>query len=158
MGVAIGDYTNTDKIRGALGFTLSDVSDKYIEDREISEELLISLYGWIPDHKTRYAAWVASATADDDQYKRLLEKYCTYICAFHLSSGLELLATQAITDSKAGAERFSSVKLENLRDRMEGIALSTLTDLATALSLSVSNSSVSIFASVSPSVDPVTRS
>lgn len=158
MSVAVGDYTNTDKIRGVLGFTVSDAQDEYIVSREIDDELLISLYEWIPDHATLFIAWKAGGSALDSQNIRQLKKYSTYQGAFILCSGIELLAVQAIGDSKATAERFSKVDLVALRRRLEGIASGVKSDLTITLGLSVISTTAALFAKVEPDFDPVTGS
>lgn len=158
MSVVIGEYTNTDKIRGAIGFTVRDVPDQFIVDRDLGEELLISLYKWMPDHATLYTAWQLGGSDDEKQYARQLRKYSTFMCAFHLCSGLELLAVQAIGDSKATAERFTGVKLEKLRSRIEGIAESSRSDLITDLGLTTASTTASIFSAVPPASDPVVGS
>lgn len=159
MSAAIGDYTNADKIRGALGLTPMDADDQYILGRDIDEEILISLYDWIPNHATFYTTWTAGgATEEEKHYARLLRKYSSFIGAFHLCSGLELLIVQAIGDSKATAERFSNVDLIKLRAKIEGIAEGTRSDIIKSLSLSTETASASIFKSVPPASDPVVGS
>jgi len=155
----IGRYTNTDRVRGALGFTISDVPDLYIKDREVEEELLISLYEWLPNHESLFTSWTgAGATEDEKQYARLLRKYSTYMCAFHLCSGLELLALKEIGDSKATAGRFSNLKSDTFRKRIEGIALAARADIVEALDLATSATTATILASVPPAIDPVVGS
>lgn len=159
MSILIGRYTNTVKIRGALGLTPSDVNDQYIEDRGTEDQVLTSLYKWLPTHDTLYTTWTAGGATDDEkQYARLLRQYSTYMCAFHLCSGLEFLVLKAIGDSKATAERFSNVKSDKFRKRIEGIALGARAEIVEALQLTTATTKASIFASVVPDADPVVGS
>ena len=159
MAVLIGDYTNTDKVRGALGLTVHDVPDANIEARNLEDDLEIDLYGWLEEHETLYATWTDdAATAEQKHSARLLRRYCTYRVAFHLCSGLELLAVQAVGDSKATAERFSSVNLDALRRRVEAIAASARVDLEEVQGLESSSSYVSPLSIAAPGYDPAVGS
>jgi len=154
---AVGDFTDTNRIRGVLGFTDRDLPDSQIIEMEPIIELEIELYNWFPTYKTSYDTWFnnGSPTDADRHLINLLKSYSTYYAAYIVCSGLEMLAQRTITDSKMTASRFSNVRLEDIRDRMAGKAASAKELIADDVGITLTTTAPTLFSSASPNFDPV---
>jgi len=153
----VGDFTDTDRIRGALGFTDRDITDEQIVRSDHTIELEIELYKWFPDYSSEYDTWYnnGSPTDGNKHLINLLKSYCTYYSAYLVCNGLEMLAQRSITDSKMTASRYSNVKLELIRERMLGRADSAKELIADGMDLSIASTSPTLFSVASPTYDPV---
>ncbi len=153
----IGDFTDTNRIRGALGFTKRDLSDEQIIEMNPFIELEIALYVWFPDYETEYDTWFnnGTPTAGNRHLINLLKSYCTYYGAYLVCSGLEMLAQRTITDSKMTMARYSNVDLAEIRDRMLGRAENAKELIADGMSISLTTSTPNLFSATSPDFDPV---
>ena len=153
----VGDFTDTNRIRGVLGFTERDLSDEQIISMESVIELDIELYSWFPDYATTYDTWFNSGapSAANQNLINLLKSYCTYYSAHLVCSGLEMLAQRTITDSKMTASRYSGIDLASIRDRMAGKAAGAKEVIAEGISLTLSTPTPTLFASASPNFNPV---
>ena len=147
MTTAITSYTDTDRIRAALGVDSVDVSDDVLVSMQLDLELDLDLKSWAPDH----------ATYTGDSLK-ILQIYAAAFCAFSAINGRELLYPFLFKDGKAETRRFD-LDLQKVKDSLaaraakwkaalvaaEGITLTATTEKATY-----------IFGSATPDFDPVT--
>ena len=156
----IGDFTDSERVRGVMGFTERDLSDDQILSMQLNIELSVELYKWFPTSATSYDTWYngGSPTAEDQNNINLLLSYCTYQAAYLVSLGLEMIAQRSVTDSKMTMSRYSNVDLPAIRDRMQGRADSAKATLASSLSLTLDESVPTLFSSTQPGFDPVVGS
>lgn len=154
----IGDFTDTDRIRGVMGLTPRDISDDELVDLQVVIELSIELYAWFPDYATRFDTWYnsGSPTAADQNSINLLQSYCTFYAAYLVCSGLELRVAKTITDSKLQMSRYSNIDLEGIRGRMLSSAAKSQKPLMAIEGLVLSVTAPTLFSTASPASDPVT--
>lgn len=155
--IIVGDFTDSDRIRGVMGFTGRDLPDSQLITMELSIELSIELYEWMPSYATNYDTWYNNGSPTDENQNKinLLLSYCTYQAAYLVCLGLEMIAQRSITDSKMTMARFSNISLSDVRDRMLGRSLRAQTALAELEGITLDTSTPTLFSSASPSFDPV---
>ena len=146
MTTSITAYTDTDRVRAALGVDAVDVSDDVLVDMMLAEELTLDLEEWLPTHATLAGA---SSTA--------LQLYAASFCALSALDGRELLYPYLFKDGKAETRRFQ-IDLQKLKEDLAArvakwkaklVALENLTPTVVA-------SGSFIFGSSQPATDPVT--
>lgn len=103
---ALGEYTNTDAVRGSLGIDRHDCPDAYFSDSDLEKELIVDLDDWIPTHATVYEDGKPSAaTVEAKKSKTLLELYSQWFCAYEMASR-PLTFLKAVSDGKNQAKRY----------------------------------------------------
>jgi len=146
MSFAITPYTDTDKIRAALGVDSVDVDDQVLVDMQLGTELILDLNSWIPGYTT-----LTGFSAD------LLSLYAASFCALSAIHGRELLYPQMFKDGKAESRRFA-LDLEKVKDniaiRLAGIKKALITE--EGLTVAAETVSSFILGSAPPNYDPVT--
>ena len=116
----ITKYTNTDKVRSALGFDASDVKDSLLSAAGLDLSLTYDLDDWLPTHATIWADGTASAgvTAEQKKFANVLGMYAQWYCAHEVASK-KLLYVQIYSDGKAQLNRFN-IDIDSVRDMAEG--------------------------------------
>ncbi len=145
MTVAITEYTDTDRVRAALGVDSADVSDNVLVDMQLDIELIVNLLSWVPGY-----ASLTSTSLD------VLKLYAATFCALSALHGRELLYPISFKDGKAETRRFpldiEKVK-DNLAVRLAGFKKS-LASLE-GITLAPETHSNYIFGGAAPNYDPV---
>jgi hypothetical protein len=147
-------YTDTDAIRSAVGVTTREVSDDLLTQQKLESQTKVSLYGWLPDHATRYAAGTATDATDQEVYvKDLIVLYCTYFGAVRVVEMIMALRRR-VGDGKSEVERFDVNWLELLE-----ILKGRLDEIQNLLEeeLGLSSGGPSYFGKAVPDYDPVTN-
>lgn len=146
MATSITNYTDTDKVRAALGVDSADVSDAVLVNMQLALELIVDLDAWAPNH----ANFTATSLS-------LLQLYASAFCAWKALDGRQLLYPFLFKDGKAETRRFT-IDLDNLIASLAKRAADFKTRLAASESLTLANSitgSTYIMGSAKPDVDPV---
>ena len=121
MSEAITAYTSTDAVRGALGLTPSDIPDSSLIDQQLGLELEADLSVWLPAHATLYAAGMASGATSAEKLKAAyITLYAQWFCAASVVTQMTLGIPMMISDGKSELQRFPSLDLEALMDRVVG--------------------------------------
>lgn len=154
----IGDFTDTERVRGVMGLTSRDISDDELVNLQVVIELNIELYSWFPDYEARYDAWYNSGnpTAADNNSINLLLSYSTFFAAYSVCSGLELMVAKTITDSKMQMSRYADIDLPGIRKRMLTSAAKAQNALMVVEGIVISITAPTLFSAVVPTSDPVT--
>lgn len=109
-------YTDTDRVRSALGVDSKDLSDKQITDRDIEKELRLDLLSWIPTHGALYDEGQSdTATEVQVSIADALTLYSTYYCAVQVSRSMQLATPQKISDGKNALDRFANIDWKALQ-------------------------------------------
>lgn len=146
MTTPITAYSDTDRVRAALGVDSVDISDDVLVSMMLEQELIIDLTEWVPGHET-----LANASL------WALELYAAAFCALSALDGRELLYPYMFKDGKAETRRFQ-LDLQKLKQDLAArvakwkakvIELEGL-DVATVKSASY------IMGAAVPDTDPVT--
>lgn len=146
MTTAITAYTDSDKVRAALGVDSVDVGDDVLVDMMLAEELTLDLDGWLPGH--------ASLTGNS---LTALNLYAASFCALSALDGRELLYPYLFKDGKAETRRFQ-VDLQKLKSDLAArvakwkAKIQALENIAPTAPVSGGY----IFGSAAPATDPVT--
>lgn len=121
MSEAITAYTTTDAVRGALGLTPGDIPDSSLIDQQLALELEADLSVWLPTHATLYAAGIASGAASTEKLQAAyIQLYAQWFCASLVVTQMTLGIPMMISDGKSEMQRFPSLDLEALMDRVVG--------------------------------------
>jgi len=121
MSEAITAYTTTDAVRGAIGLTPGDIPDSSLIDQQLALELEADLSVWLPNHAALYAAGVASGASAADKLKAAyLNLYAQWFCAASVVTQMTLGIPMMISDGKSEMQRFPSLDLDSLMDRVVG--------------------------------------
>lgn len=119
MSEAITAYTTTDAVRGAIGLTPSDIPDSSLIDQQLALELEADLASWLPTHATIYAAGLdAGATATQKLNTAYIQLYSQWFCASMLVAQMTLGIPMRVSDGKTEMQRFPSLDLEALMERV----------------------------------------
>jgi hypothetical protein len=114
---AVTKYTDTSRIRAAIGITDKDMSDKSMTDINLDDRLLSELAEWLPTHATVYTDGTAGTpTAVQLTDYRNLKLYSNYYCASCLDLRLAVVST--IGDGKNIMKRFEGVDFDELSAKM----------------------------------------
>lgn len=146
MTVAITEYTDTDKIRAALGVDSVDVSDDTLGDMQLDLELLIDLSSWATGYED-----YAGVSLD------MLKLYAASFCALSAIHGRELLFPVMFKDGKAETRRFAldlEVVKNNLASRLAAIKKALIKQEELTVTAEVRSNF--IMGSAPPNYDPVT--
>lgn len=112
-------YTDSDKIRGALGLTPQDVTDDQICNANIEARLQEDLDGWLPTHATvQTEGRATAATAAQKRAWLQLQLYCQFRAALFFTPILSTLVAQKIADGQMEMQRFSNAKLSEIEEGM----------------------------------------
>lgn len=104
--VKITEYTDTDKIRSALGFDASDARDALLSAAGLDISLEHDLDEWLPTHAAIWAAGTAgTVTASEKKLAQALGMYAQWFCA-HLVASKQMLFIQIFSDGKSQMNRF----------------------------------------------------
>lgn len=116
-------YTDSDKVRGALGLTVQDVADAQICGANIEARLKEDLDGWLPTHAAIQTAGRASTATDAQKRTWLqLQLYSQFRAASFFTPILATLVAQKIADGQMEMQRFSNAKLQEINDDMRAQA------------------------------------
>ena len=119
MSEAITAYTTTDAVRGALGLTPGDIPDSSLIDQQLALELEADLLVWLPTHATLYAAGLASGASSVEKLQAAyIQLYSQCYCAALIVTQMTLGIPMMISDGKSELQRFPSLDLEALMDRV----------------------------------------
>lgn len=146
MTTAVTAYTDTDKVRAALGVDSVDVSDDTLEAMQLDLELTVDLDSWAPGH----ADFTGTSLS-------LLQLYAAAFCAWKALDGRQLLYPFLFKDGKAETRRFT-VDLNELIATLAKRAGDFKARLATAEDITLAPriaSAAYIFGSAVPDFDPV---
>lgn len=147
-------YVTADEIRAALGVTDREISDEFIVNLGMEDQLSLKLDEVYEDHETLYNA-VAGNTATSDEQKlwKILKLYLRYEGAVCLLAQLQLITFKSITDGDVDMTRFGPDNLRDLTENLLGKRDEYLTlldpDYYTATQLTY-------LTAVTPALDPVT--
>lgn len=115
MTAAITNYTNTDKVRAALGVDASDVPDQKMVDMQLDIELTLDLDEFGVDHVTIYTEGTDVApTAAQTKSWNLLQMYSQYCAAYLALDGKQLQYPLLFKDGKAEIRRFEEIDFDEL--------------------------------------------
>jgi hypothetical protein len=121
MSEAITAYTTTDAVRGAIGLTPNDIPDASLIDQQLALELEADLSVWLPTHAALYAAGIASGAASADKLKAAyINLYAQWFCASSVVTQMTLGIPMMVSDGKSELQRFTSLDLDALMERVVG--------------------------------------
>lgn len=145
MTTPITAYTDTDRVRAALGVDSVDVSDDVLVDMMLAQELTLDLDEWVPDHDTLENSSLAA-----------LELYAAVFCALSAIDGRELLYPYMLKDGKAETRRFQ-LDLQKLKEDLAARVAKWKAKVVALEGLEVAavQSASYIFGSSAPDFDPV---
>lgn len=147
MTAAITPFTDTDKVRAALGVDDVDVSDDVMLSMQLDLELELDLKSWA----TGYEAYTGDTLS-------MLYLYAANYCALQALTGRELLYPILFKDGKAEARRFEldfdKIKAELLA-KVSRWKKAIAEDQGITLD-SGTSASYPLFGSAEPDYDPVT--
>jgi hypothetical protein len=150
-------YTNTDKIRSALGLDDKDISDKQLTDRDLDKELRLDLTSWLPTHATLYTTGTSTEATDTQQLiADALVLYSTYYCSLLSARAMRLAAMQSHSDGKNTLERFATVDWQKIEMDLRERAAFYRDQLLALAAQSVTQVEIKFFEGVGLAVDPVT--
>jgi hypothetical protein len=113
-------YTNTDKIRAALGVDDNDVKDARIVALDLEKELKLDFISWLPLYSAFHTTSVApSATEAQRNIGDALVLYSMYYCATQVAKTLRLAAPQTVSDGKNALGRFDGIDWQALTINMK---------------------------------------
>ena len=146
MTAAITSYTDTDKVRAALGVDPVDVSDEVLLDMQLDLELNLDLNSWATGYET----------FDGDSLS-MLKLYAAAFCALQAIDGRELLYPLLFKDGKAETRRFE-LDLQKIKESLKARVAKWRKALEAAEDLVVVSTATAthIFGSAAPDYDPVT--
>lgn len=151
-------YTDSDRVRAALGLDDADIADTEITESSLEEELIVDLDSWVPTHAAIIAAADAPAATDSQKaLGRLMRLYCQFKGAY-LLAGQAYRILQKVTDGKNQQARFSNLDWERIAAALNEKAAKYKQLLAAALGDTV-NSAVAgypIMSASQPNFDPIT--
>ena len=155
MAIAITAYTDSDRVRSALGLDLSDVKETLLAASGLDISLTFDLDEWLPNHAALYAAGSAPAASTGDiKIMNAIKLYAQWYCAWELS-GKKLAFVQIFTDGKAGMNRFD-IDLDSLRAMSEAEKNKWKDLLAELAGQTVVASSYNPLGISTPTFDPIT--
>lgn len=148
-------YTDSDRVLSVTGLSPEDVSDPFIESKDLQRMLSVDLFPWLPTHATLYnESQALTATETQKYYGDCLILYCTYFCASKVVEALLGIMSKE-TDGQNEYNRFSSVDLRQLAQDLLTNASRYRHTLTDALASNpVPN--LQQFTVVAPTYDPVT--
>ena len=153
---SLGQYTNTDKVRAAIGVTDDEISDDMLVDQNLEMALLADLSGWISNHATIYATGrAAGATAAESLQADYLELYAMWFCAKRASE-MVLAIPQVASDGKSEVRRFA---IDGILEKAISVATANMMAVRAKLTEAVTGTAASdivLFGKASPGYDPVT--
>jgi hypothetical protein len=146
MTTPITAYSDTDRVRAALGVDSVDVSDDVLVDMMLEQELMLDLGDWLPLHGTLLGNSLSA-----------LELYAAAFCALSALDGRELLYPFMFKDGKAETRRFQ-LDLQKLKEDLAARVAkwkAKIIDLEDMEVATVKTASYIMGAAV-PDTDPVT--
>lgn len=146
MTAAITAFTDTDKVRAALGVDSVDVSDEVLLDMQLDLELTLDL-----------ASWAAGYEGFEGNSLSMLQLYAAAFCALSAIDGRELLYPLLFKDGKAETRRFE-LDLQKIKDSLRSRVSKWRAALEAEEGLAVTEPAAAtyIFGSAAPDFDPVT--
>lgn len=146
MTAAITAFTDTDKVRAALGVDSVDVSDEVLLDMQLGLELTLDLESWA----TGYGSFTGNSLS-------MLYLYAAAFCALSAIDGRELLYPLLFKDGKAETRRFE-LDLQKIKDSLRSRVSKWRAALEAEEGLAVTEPAAAtyIFGSATPDFDPVT--
>ena len=150
-------YTDTDKIRSALGVDDEDIGDAQITDRNLDKELRLDLVSWLPTHAALYTSGTSVSATDSEQMTSdALVLYSTYFCAVLMVSALRLAAPQQVSDGKNSLTRFPTIDWQRLDSDLRAGMARAKAAILKLQSQASTETDVVLFAAVGLASDPVT--
>ena len=151
-------YTDSDKVRGALGVTAREISDEQIENLSVADQIEFALSAAYPAHealKDKISNDSASPT-EKTLWKAIL-LFCQYSGAVSMTPQLQMLTAQKITDGDAEMQRFMKDNLEDTIARITVERNKWLSIVTAAVPGAVAAGAIVHFGTVQPGYDPVTN-
>ncbi len=150
MTVAVTVYSDTDRIRAALGVDEADVSDDVLIDMQLELEVEVDLTAWIPGFDP------ITEVLSDPLAIKMMPLYVAAFCAFTALDGRELLYPYLFKDGKAETRRFQ-VDLQKLKDDLAAKVAKWKAAIIKAEGLTAVSAGTAsfIFGSAPPDYDPV---
>jgi hypothetical protein len=157
MTVSVTDYADSDKVRGILGLTVSELSDTQVTNAMLAESLLSDLDEWLPTHATVYSDGTSgSQTAQQLANLRNLQLYSAYYCASRIDM-LKLYVPQSVTNGKDAFKRFEGADFTELAARLLAEAGKYRDLLEDAVNGTEATGRVALIGLSIPDYDPVTN-